>query len=136
MINQEKVKDMTKMAIYERHGGDKELAVSAYRRKDYVALQLLKSFILGTISYVIILAFYAFLELDRVDNLNSLAQLQSFGLGVLVLYIVFMAAFMCITFVWARKRHAYCSERAKSYSTELNRVARSYQSTEEQKNVE
>ncbi|MBQ8663848.1 MAG: hypothetical protein IJ471_08315 [Eubacterium sp.] len=133
MINQEKVKDMTKMAIYESHGGDKELAISAYRRKDYVAMQMLKSFIYGTISFVILLVFYLFLELDRVDNLNSLAQIQSFGMGVLVLYLIFMAVFLCITYFWARKRHNYCSEKAKNYSTELNRVARSYQSAEEEK---
>lgn len=133
MINQEKVKDMTKMAIYESRGGDKELAISAYRRKDYVAMQLLKSFICGTISYVILLVFYLFLELDRVDSLNSLAQVQSFGIGVLVLYLIFIAVFLCITYFWARKRHNHCTEKAKDYSTELNRVARSYQGSAEEK---
>lgn len=131
MINQEKVKDMTKMAIYESHGGDKELAVSAYRRKDYVAVNLIKSFIFGTISCVIIIVFYSLLKLEQIDSISSLTEVQSVGIGMLVFYIIFMVVFMTVTYVWARKRHARCSENAKSYSTELNRVARSYQNEEE-----
>lgn len=131
MINQEKVKDMTKMAIYESHGGDKELAVSAYRRKDYVAVNLIKSFICGTISCVIIILFYLLLKLEQIDSISSLTEFQPFGIGMLVFYIIFMVAFMTVTYVWARKHHARCSEHAKSYSTGLNRVARSYQNEEE-----
>lgn len=130
MINQEKVKDMTKMAVYESHGGDKELSVSAYRCKDYVALQLLKSFILGTVSYGIILLFYLLIHLDIVENLNTFARIHRFILTVGVTYIVFMVVFLAITFIWARKRHKVCDEHARSYSQELNRVARSYQDTD------
>lgn len=126
MINQEKVKDMTKMAVYESHGGDKELSVSAYRRKDYVALHLLLSFILGTISYVIILTVYIMSHLDIVDNLNTIENITHFGMIVGAIYVVFIVAFLVITFVWARKRHKRCKDRASDYCKELNRVARSY----------
>lgn len=127
MINQEKVKDMTKMAIYESHGGDKELATSAYRRKDYIAVQMIKSFICGTISCVILILFYLIFHLDQIEAVGSLSEVQGFGTGALIFYIIFMAIFMLVTYIWARKRHNRCCEQAKSYSTELNRVARSYQ---------
>ncbi len=133
MINQEKVKDMTKMAIYESHGGDKELAVSAYRRKDYVALQLLKTFILGTVSFVILTLFYLFGKMDTMESLSSITEAKPFAIGTVVLYVIFIAVFMLITFFLARRRYEYCSAQAKSYSTELNRVARSYQDGDDSK---
>ena len=130
MINQEKVKDMTKMAVYESHGGDKELAVCAYRRKDYVALQMLKSFILGTISYLIILAFYLLVHLDIIETLNTFVKIGRFVCGVGVTYLIFLVAFLVITFLWARKKYKLCEAHVQSYSQELNRVARSYQDPE------
>ena len=48
MINQEKVCDMTKMAAYEDRFGSRELKICMFRRKDFVALEMIKSFfILG-----------------------------------------------------------------------------------------
>lgn len=44
MINQEKVRDMTRMAAYENGDGEKEIRISTYRKQDYVALQLIKAF--------------------------------------------------------------------------------------------
>lgn len=131
MINQEKVKDMTKMAIYESHGGDKELTISAYRRKDFVAIQMIKSFLFGTISYLIICIFIFLSNVERFEAMIDVEQFQKLGALVLVFYGVFMVAFLTGTFVWARKKHQYCSDQAQSYSTDLNRVARSYQCAEE-----
>lgn len=132
MINQEKVKDMTKMAIYESHGGDKELTISAYRRKDYVAIQMIKSFLFGTISYLIICIFIFLSNVERFEAMTDVTQFQRLGVLALVFYGVFMAAFLIGTYIWARKKHKYCTEQAQSYSTDLNRVARSYQNSEEE----
>lgn len=132
MINQEKVKDMTKMAIYESHGGDKELAISAYRRKDFVAMQLIKSFVFGTLSYLIICIFIFLSNVEQFEAMTNVEQFQKIGILACVCYVIFIVAFMVGTFVWARRKHSYCDEQAKSYSTELNRVARSYQRLEEE----
>lgn len=132
MINQEKVKDMTKMAIYESHGGDKELTISAYRRKDFVAIQMIKSLLFGTISYLIICIFIFLFDVERFEAITDVEQFQKLGVLALVSYGVFMAAFLIGTYVWARKKHQYCSEQAQSYSTDLKRVAQSYQNSEEE----
>ena len=49
MINEEKVKIMTKIAMYEQGKGRKYLPVSKYYRSDYIGLALIKNFFLVTI---------------------------------------------------------------------------------------
>ena len=44
MINEEKVKIMTKLAMYEQGKGRKYLPVSRYYRSDYIGLALIKNF--------------------------------------------------------------------------------------------
>ena len=51
MINEEKVKIMNRLAMYEKRGGKKYLPVSRYYRSDYIGLALIKNFFLVTIGY-------------------------------------------------------------------------------------
>ena len=132
MLNQEKVKDMTRMAIYEKGKGQEELYVTSYRRGDYVALQLIKSFILGTIAAGIILLFYLLLNMDFMDKLNTIDSVKELIFGVGIFYIIFLAAYMVLTFFWARKKYKISAAHAEEhYTGELNRVVRSYQTPEE-----
>ena len=56
MINEEKVKIMTKIAMYEQGKGRKYLPVSKYYRSDYIGLALIKNFFLVTIGYIMAVA--------------------------------------------------------------------------------
>ena len=56
MINEEKVKIMNRLAMYEKRGGKKYLPVSRYYRSDYIGLALIKNFFLVTIGYALVLA--------------------------------------------------------------------------------
>ena len=44
MINEEKVKIMNRLAMYEKVEGRKYLPVSKYYRSDYIGLALIKNF--------------------------------------------------------------------------------------------
>ena len=49
MINEEKIKVMTKIAMYEQGEGRKYLPISKYYRSDYIGLALIKNFFLVTL---------------------------------------------------------------------------------------
>ena len=46
MLNEEKIKIMNKLAMYEQGEGKKYLPVSKYYRSDYIGLALIKNFFL------------------------------------------------------------------------------------------
>ena len=131
MLNQEKVKDMTRMAIYENRAGEKELYVTSFRRGDYVALQFIKSLILGTIAAIIILAFYFLQKPDFLEELNTLENIKDLIINVGIFYIVFISAYLTLTYIWARRKYKLSKAHAEPYMRDLNRVVRSYMTPEE-----
>ena len=56
MLNEEKIKIMNKLAMYEQGEGKKYLPVSRYYRSDYIGLAMIKNFFLVTIGYCLILS--------------------------------------------------------------------------------
>ena len=86
MINEEKVKIMTKLAMYEQGKGRKYLPVSRYYRSDYIGLAMIKNFFLVTIGYCLILAgiaaYFAEYLIDNVHKMN----LVSLGVEVIRIF--------------------------------------------------
>lgn len=131
MLDQEKVKDMTRMAIYEKGEGEQELYVTSFRRMDYVALQIIKSFIWGTVAAVIILGFYFLLHPDFINDLNTLESIKSMAFNIIVFYVIFILAYLVLTFFWARRKYKTSKANAEDYVVNLSRVIRSYMTPEE-----
>ena len=63
MINNEKVKLMTKLAIYEKNN-EEDIKLSKYYKVDYVKHNILKTLITVTIAYVCILALIVFYNME------------------------------------------------------------------------
>lgn len=126
MINQEKVCDMTKMAAYEDGKGEKELNISTFRRKDFVALEMVKSFFLGSVSYVILLVIYVLVKPEFIAKLNTFAAMKEYGIKIGIAYIIFLGAYFVLTFFWARARHKAAVADSASYRRKLRRVSKTY----------
>ncbi len=94
MINQEKVRDMTRMAAYENGDGEKEIRISTYRKQDYVALQLIKAFFFGTVAYAILLVFWLVLQEDLLIGIDSMEAIEKMGTRICVFWVIFLAVYM------------------------------------------
>lgn len=134
MINQEKVRDMTKMAAYENGDGEKDIQISSFRKQDYVALQIIKSFVLGTIAYGILVLFWVAKADAFLGAIDSLDMIFAAGRLVLLFYVVFLGGYLTFTFFWARKKYDASRERSKGYFRRLRRVSKSYR-TENEKEI-
>mgnify|MGYP006891124752 CR=1 FL=1 len=62
MLNEEKIKIMNRLAMYEQGEGKKYLPVSRYYRSDYIGLAMIKNFFLVTISYCLVLAVLTYIQ--------------------------------------------------------------------------
>ena len=58
MVNEERVKLMTRLAIYETTKGKKQLNISKYYKHDYVRFHMMKSAVTATLAYFMILGIY------------------------------------------------------------------------------
>lgn len=126
MLNEERIRMMTKLARYESKDGKQALRISRYYRHDYLGLVLLKNFFLVTIGYILVLALIAgyYMEylLDHVQELSIpllAAEVAGGYAAVLILYTA-------ITYVVCSVRYARARKSVKGYYGRLGELSRLY----------
>lgn len=126
MLNEERVKLMTKMAAYEESEGKKNIAVASYFRGDYISLQILKSVISATIAFLLVFAMYIFYDFEIFMQDVYKVDLLGFGKKVLFIYFIVVAIYVCISYVVASYRYSKATKSLKNYYHNLKILASSY----------
>lgn len=104
MVNEDKVKLMTKLAIYESTKGKKQLNISKYYKRDYVRYNMFKTAVTATLAFFMILGGYILINAEELLlKLNEMDLLhEAIKLGII--YAVFVIGYMVIArLVYARK---------------------------------
>ncbi|WP_373214343.1 hypothetical protein [Ruminococcus sp. 5_1_39BFAA] len=134
MINEEKVKIMNRLAMYEKKEGRKYLPVSKYYRSDYIGLAMIKNFFLVTIGYALVLAVVAAYNSEYLMNNIHKMNLISLGIGVLVGYVATLAAYSVLTYIQYTVKYHRAKKSVKKYYGELTKLEKIY-SREEKKSA-
>lgn len=126
MINEEKVKVMNKLAMYEQGEGRKHLPVSKYYRSDYIGLALIKNFFLVTIGYGLILvglaAYFSEYLMNNIHKMNLIAL----GTYILLGYLVVLASYSALTYVQYSVKYYRAKKSVKGYYAELTKLSKIY----------
>lgn len=126
MLNQEKVKIMNKLAMYEKGEGKKYLPVSKFYRSDYIGLALIKNFFLVTIGYALVLmviaAYFSEYLLSNIHRMNMVAM----GVYVLAGYIIVLIAYSVLTYIQYSVKYYRAKKSVKKYYEELTKLSKIY----------
>lgn len=126
MINEEKVKVMTRLAMYEQGEGKIHLPVSRYYRSDYIGLALIKNFFLVSIGYVMILAgLGAYFGEYLMENIHKM-NLVAVGAYLIVGYAALLALYTVLTYIQYSVKYHRAKKSVKNYYGELTRLDRIY----------
>ena len=124
VLNENKVKMMTKMAIYEKNEGRKMLRTAKYFKGDFIAFGILKTLITTTFAFMIVAIMYVLCNAEGlVENINSMDYL-AFGRRVAIYYI----AAVVYNVQYERSRKGL-----KKYFSRLNKLERFYNSQKKRK---
>ncbi len=136
MISKERVRHMTKLAAFEEREGKKYYKMTQYFRRDYVGLELMKSFLSGTIAFIIFFGVWALCGMESLmENINDM-DLVAFGTEILIEYLVFITVYLLITYVVYNMRYTKGRKRIKLFYNRLKKVNRLYESENRQNNLE
>lgn len=134
MLNEERIKLMTKMACYEENEGKKNVAIGNYFRGDYIALQVIKSIVSATVAFVIIFAMFIFYDFEVFMADIYKMDLLQFGKTVIIAYLIFTAAYAFISYGVYTYRYTKARRSLKIYYNNLKKL--SYLYDREKKNRE
>ena len=109
MLNEEKIKIMNKLAMYEQGEGKKYLPVSRYYRSDYIGLAMIKNFFLVTIGYCLILA-----------------GIAAYFAEVILGYVAVLVLFSVLTYIQYTVKYHKAKKSVKNYYEELTQLSKIY----------
>lgn len=88
MLNNRKIRLMTKLAAYEKEEGKEDIRLSKYYKTDYVRLQVLKSITATTFGYLLLLLMIFLYKSEYlIENAVGL-NYRSIGMTILGYFIV------------------------------------------------
>ena len=126
MLNEERIKLMTKRAAYEADEGKKNVAIGNYFRGDYIGLQVIKSIISATIAFVIVFGLFVFYDFKVFMSDIYKMDLLGFGRTVITAYLIFVAVYALISYMIYTYRYAKARKSLKMYYNNLKKLAYLY----------
>ena len=133
MINEERVKRLYKIALYEQKEEKKHREIGQYYKSDYIGKELIKSIISGTLAFgcLAILWLLGSWE-DVLDSINNL-EIVGTAFQMIAVYLVFILIYLVITYVVYRYRYDAGRKRLKEYMKNLKVAQRMYEREEKLK---
>lgn len=126
MLNEERVKLMTRMASYEAGEGKKNMNIGNYFRGDYISLQVLKSIICSTLAFVICFGLYLFYDFEHFMQDIYQMDLLQFAKDVLVIYVVVVVGYSLVSYIIYSIRYKRVRKSLKKYYNNLRKLSGLY----------
>jgi hypothetical protein len=126
MVNNSRIKLMTKLALYEEGKGKEAIKINGYFRGDYLGRNMLKTAFSVTIAYVLILMLWAIYNLDQlILNIHKI-ELQSLLIKVVGIYIGLLIIYEFITYIRFSIKYIKAKESIKRYKKRLKKMEQLY----------
>jgi hypothetical protein len=126
MIQVEKLKTMTQLALYEKKQGKKDFSVFRYRREDYIQFEKIKTVIAATAAFLIIGGFLATWNIEVILSHFDTYDYKQIGAAILVAYLVFLIFYVRIVANQSRERYNTIRPRMRRYHRNLSQMTQFY----------
>lgn len=119
MLNEDKIRIMSRCAMYEKAEGKEDIAIHHYFQGDYIRLNMLKTLIGVTIGFIMCFGLYLILNAEYyMENIVGM-DLIAFGKEILVGYAIVMIVFAVISIVFYGWKYADAHKRVLWYYKDL-----------------
>jgi hypothetical protein len=126
MINESRIKLMTRLAAYESSEGKKNMSIGTYFRGDYISGQIMKSIIYGTMAFALVFVLYLLYDAEKLMESIYEIDLMGFGKELLIRYLVFIGIYSVITYIVYAVRHRRARRKLRIYYNNLRRLDSMY----------
>lgn len=103
MLNEDKVRQMTRLAVFETEKGRQADIASHYYKNDYISYHLIWTAIASTFAYILIVGLFVFCRMEYY--INHLQQIKVMSVAVWLIggYIGFLILFEVVGFLYLQE---------------------------------
>lgn len=135
MINEERIKLMTRMTMLEQKTGKEWMKIGGYYKWDYISFHMLKTFLATTTAFFMILGLIALYQMDwLMKNLHKV-ELISVGKLALVCFVCYGIIFQIIAYGVYATRYHNARKNLKIMKENIDQLSEMYK-TEASENIE
>lgn len=127
MLNEKKLKIMTRMAIYESHEGAEDLKISSYYKNDYSSLKTLISVIWMTFGYALVVGIGVTVYLDQILEKLTIDFAILFIAVLLLIYFLLLLIYIVGGSTFYKNKYSKSRQRIKKFNQSLTRLNRIYE---------
>ena len=131
MLNGDRIRLMTEMAIYEKREGRTDEQVDAYFKSDYLSAELLKSFPAATIVFLMLIGVYCLYHFEELMLTIYSLDLKLLIRQILTRYFLFLAVFLVITLIVYVRRYNHTRRNLREYYRNLKELSAGYERNED-----
>lgn len=127
MLDNKKIKIMTKLAAFEQGKGREDIKISKYYKTDYIRYQVIKTAVSVTLGYLMMVLLVGLYNAE--DLINRIVTLNFVRIGQYLLgfYIIIMAVYLTGAFIGYSIKYDYSRKNLSKYYKSLKKLSKLYQ---------
>ena len=127
MVNEQKVRMMTKLAIYESGKGKQELPIAKYYKSDYIKYNVLKTVVTTAVCYWLAVGLYVMVNMQKlIDNLTNM-DYMSVLYGLIIGFVVVVLGYGVFARIHYDKKYEAARPNIVIYNHFLKKMEEYYQ---------
>ncbi len=127
MLDNKKIKLMTKLAAFEEGKGKEDIKISKYYKTDYVRYQVIKTAVSITLGYLLVLLLFGMYHAEYIISKIVTLDFVRIGQYLLGFYIIIMAIYVTGAFIGYSIKYDHSKKNLSRYYKLLKRLNRFYQ---------
>lgn len=135
MLNEEKVKSMTKAAAYEKGPEKKNIDIGSYFQVDYVGLQMVKSGVAYAVAFVIMAALWAMGQAEELMLLlSNMDYLKEMIKSLAITFVIGLVIYEGLVYIYYSFKYQQAKKSLKGYHSYLKKINKFYETQESAEN--
>ena len=129
MLNEEKIKLMTGIAMFEKKAVKEVFPVNHYFKSDYISSHMIRSFIAYTLTCVLCLCLWLLYSIEDILNTLDPEALLATAKHMGFYYAAGLVIYLFITYWIYARRYDFASKSMKVYQAKLRRLEKKYEAS-------
>ena len=126
MLNEEKIRLMTNMAMFEKKNGKAMNSGKNYFKSDYISRNMIRGFFSYTISCAAILCIWLIYSMEEFLSTLSFEGMLGLIRGFVIYYVIGLALYMGLVYAVYSRRYDYASKNIRLYTAKLKHLDKRY----------
>ncbi len=126
MLNNKKIRIMTKLALYEQNEGKEDIRMGKYYKTDYVRLQVLKTVVSVTVGYLLVLLLIGMYRAEYIISKLVSFDFVRIGQYILGVYIIIMAVYVAGSIIGYSLKYDNSRKNLAKYYKSLKKLSSFY----------